>query len=511
MAQNILVLNMGMKSIRCIIFDALGRKLSSASKPISSAINDNTVEQNPVEWWTKATQVMSKAIYDSGIKHIDYITVTTSASCLVCIDSKGKALGKAIMVSDKRAIAESTEISSLPQFHNILNATGLKMSPSLMLPKILWLKHHIPENFENAEYFLTPNDFLIYMLTGAITTDYLNALKYHYNATTRSYPQELLDVLGISDKKFPEVVEIGYKIGKIKDSVAKTVNMNSDAKVIISSYDAICSFIGSGVTEEGETSDVSGTVTVFRTLSKRNMMSNNSQVYSMPFYQEGFNIVGGSNNLGGGLIEWVKQCYYTKEEYPYEVMQKEAGESELGARGIIFLPYLLGERAPLWNDEARGIFFGLERMHTRKDMTRAVFESTGFIDKSFEEAIKATGIEISSVRISGGLARLNLISQIKADILGKEVIVLSEFETTALGAAMMVFCTQGIFDSLKEAASRFVKVRMIIKPNSENHKKYNLMYDLYKDTYETNKDLFEKRIKILESIRTNKETRIENL
>lgn len=187
---------------------------------------------------------------------------------------------------------------------------------------------------------------------------------------------------------------------------------------------------------------------MFRTLTRKETCKS-SKIYSMPYYNENAKIIGGSNNLGGGLIEWVKQCYYLNDEYPYEIMEKDAAESDIGARGLVFLPFLLGERAPIWNDNARGVFFGLERMHTRKDMTRAVFESTGFIDLSIIDAIKETGTDVSSVRLSGGLARINLISQIKADVLGKDVLVLSEFETTASGAAMMVLTGQNIYPDMK--------------------------------------------------------------
>ena len=150
-------------------------------------------------------------------------------------------------------------------------------------------------------------------------------------------------------------------------------------------------------------------------------------------------------------------------------------------------------------------------MHTRKDMTRAVFESTGFIDLSIIEAITETGASIDSVRLSGGLARVNLISQIKADILGKDVMVLSEFETTASGAAMLVLLGQGIFADLKQVAERYAVVRMIIKPDMENNKKYTHMYELYKDTYRTLKGLFDERSRMLEKLRSDREVQIENL
>ena len=192
-------------------------------------------------------------------------------------------------------------------------------------------------------------------------------------------------------------------------------------------------------------------------------------------------------------------------------MEKDAGEASLGAGGIIFLPYLLGERAPIWDCNARGVFFGLERMHTRKEMTRAVFESTGFIDLDMIAAIEEAGIKINSIRLSGGLARLNLISQIKADITGREVLVLSEFETTATGAAMIALFGQKVYASLDEAAGRFAKVRMIIRPDDRNHAKYKQLYELYKETYQTLKPLFPKRMELTERLYRKKQVKIENL
>ena len=150
-------------------------------------------------------------------------------------------------------------------------------------------------------------------------------------------------------------------------------------------------------------------------------------------------------------------------------------------------------------------------MHTRKDMTRAVFESTGFIDLSIIEAIKESGVEVSSVRLSGGLARINLISQIKADILGKDVLILSEFETTASGAAMIALTGQGVYPDIKSAAEKFAIIRMIIKPNMVNNKKYMYMYELYKETYKTLEPLFKKRNELISNLKNEKEIQIENL
>lgn len=389
--------------------------------------------------------------------------------------------------------------------------TGLGSNPSLMIPKTLWVKNNRPELFEQVYKLLSPNDFLIAKFTGQYVTDYMNAHKWHYDMECRRYPLELLQEIGIPKGLLPEVTVPGTCVGTVITAAAEKTGLSTKTQVIASTYDAICSFVGSGALNEGEASDVSGTVTVFRAVSRKKIERPLERIQQLPYYEGGIHIVGGSNNLGGGLIEWVKQCYYQNETLPYELMEKDAGEASLGAGGIIFLPYLLGERTPIWDNNARGVFFGLERMHTRKEMTRAVFESTGFIDMDMIGAVEETGLSVRTIRLSGGLARLNLISQIKADITGREVQVLSEFETTAAGAAMIALYGQGVYGSLEEAVERFVQIRMIIKPDQRNHEKYKELYQLYQETYHTLKPLFPKRIQLTERLYGGKKIKIENL
>lgn len=508
---NILVLNMGMKSIRSIIFSPFGEKLASAARPIETFLSEELVVQDPAEWWEKARVVIRESLVDVGRDSIESITVTTSSACLVYVDQNGQELNKCIMVSDKRAQEESELIAKNSAFAAVKRATGLGMDAYLMLPKILWVKRNEPEVFAKVYKFLSPNDFLLARMTGRYVTDIFNAQKYHYDSQTQQYPVLLLKELGIPQESLPEVVAPGTQIGYLTESAAEYLGLRKETAVVATTYDAICSFFGSGVSEEGEASDVSGTVTVFRALSRKTGLRANDKIFLTACPQWNLNIIGGSNNLGGGLIEWVKQCYYTNEIYPYEVMEKDAGEAQPGAGGVIFLPYLLGERAPIWNPEARGVFFGLERMHTRKEMTRAVFESTGFIDMDMIQAIEATGMQVKKIRFSGGLARLNLIAQIKADITGLDIEVLSEFETTSTGAAMLALLGMGKFSDLRAAAEVFAAVRMIVKPNSINHKKYQELFRLYKDTYQTLAQLFKERMDIIHRIYSKHEVKIENL
>ena len=508
--KNVLVLNMGLKSVRSIIFTEDGIKLASASRPLKTFLNGDYVTQSPTEWWNKSIEVIKESI-ESANCDIDFITVTASSACLICVDKFGNELDKAIMVSDKRAISESVTLENNELFLNVLEATGLGANPYLMIPKIMWVKNKQPDLFHRTYKFLSPNDFLISKLTGKYYTDYFNAQKYHFDCNKNSYPINLLKLLGIEINTLPEVVPPGTEIGSISKETSNIINIKSDIKVVISTYDAICSFFGSGPSDEGDAVDVSGTVTSFRVLTKKNIPIKTTKIFNQPFNDLGINIIGGSNNLGGGLIEWVKQCYYLNENYPYEIMEKEARESKIGANGLIFLPYLLGERAPIWDNNARGVFFGLERIHTRQDMTKAVFESTGFIIKDMIDSIEAEGVLVGDIRISGGLSRISLISQLKADITGRNIIVLEDYETTSIGALIFTLVGTGKYKNVHEALEKLIVVRMIIKPNLSNYEKYKKIHKLYKSTYSTLKDLFIQRNILVDEIYSLEKSIIENL
>jgi xylulokinase len=509
MKSTVMVINMGMKSIRSIIFTENGKKLAFASKPLSTTLDGPYVTQDPVEWWEKAGEVARESMEFVDSK-IDFVTITASSSCLVCVDENVNSLMPCIMVSDKRCEDECASIKSMREFSSVYSSTGLEVSTSCMLPKIYWVKQHESNIYSKTYVFLSPNDYLNAKMTGAFATDVFNGMKYHYDVSAEAYPVKLLHELDIAECLLPEVHDVGYSLGLVSAEACKHLGIAEGASAILSTYDAIASFFGSGVQEEGDACDISGTVTTFRALSFKDTLTPSIKVLTMPWLIKGLNIVGGSNNLGGGLIEWARQCFYGNEDNPYEIMEHEASESTVGAQGLVFLPYLLGERAPLWDNMVRGAYFGLDRRHTRNDMVRALFESTGFIDADFVDSIEETGVSINTIRLSGGLARIALVNQIKADATGKEVHLLSEFETTASGAAMLVFEAAGIL-SHEEAVHRFASVRAIILPNQANYELYSKVRELLRKFYQQTKGLYKERQALLDEQPMYSGRKIENL
>ncbi len=486
-----LVINLGLKSIRAIVFDSLGETYFQDSYTINTLVHGNEVEQDPNEWWDKMCTLLKEIGKNKELaQDIKKMTFTSSSSCLVCVDEKGEPLRNAIMVSDRRS---EKEVKFL-QDKGGQKVADKKVDVSLMIPKILWLKKNERKTFDRTKYFVSPNDFFIGKLTGKFVTDSYNASKYYYD---QKWPRELLKLIDIEGIGLPDVKNIGTTVGEILPVYKKCFGIN--AEVVLTTYDAICSIFGSGICREGDSSDVSGTVTSIRTILDNKLIDPQQRIFTMDSLNKGQYIIGGSNNLGGGIIEWTKELLVPDNDDPYAQLIKEATESSPGSNGIIFLPYLLGERCPIWDPDARGIFFGLQRGHQRKQMLRSIFEGIAFNVRTMIEVFRDLDIKTNRLMVSGGLTRIRLISQIKADVLDMEVCVADNLESTALGAAIIMAVSANCYENVAEAAEKMVKIKAVFKPNKDLVNFYNDMYSIYlsvymgmKNTYRMHRSLHDK-------------------
>lgn len=507
-----IVVNLSLRSIRLIVFDSKGVKIYEDWLPVRTYIDGLSVEQDPNEWWSLLCELLRKFGQQHSRIHVSAITVTSSALCLVVVDKSGRVLQKAMMVSDKRAIDEAEALKRfLPEFQ--LEGKPLKIDSSFMFPKILWIKKHSPRIFSNTRYFLSANDFLISMISGKVITDVFNSQKFYYDAANQRYPKKVLDVSGVRKSQLPAVVEPGTVIGGVLADLGKEFPFLSNSIVVVSTYDALCALFGSSTYEPGELNNVCGTCSSYRILSNDKAASA-PRLLEQKFTSENLTIIGGSNNLEGGVLEWAKECYYSDapkdDNQLYALMEKEAGESSLGANGLLFMPYLIGERLPISDAFVRGMFFGMERFHTRKDIIRSVFEANAFQAKLMLEEFEKSGIEISAVNMSGGVAKLKLAAKIRADVLGIPVHVLSEVETTALGAFILTQKARGKFRSIQDG-KHLVQIKHTYLPNMHNHNCYASLLMLYKELYTANAGIFKKRHEIFEGMIHYQRRVLENL
>ena len=503
-----LVINLGLKSIRGIVFNQEGKQIYTTSRAVYSNLIDHKVEQDSREWKIKLENILteiSSIDYLNG--KIEYITSTTSSSCIFGIDDKGNPLTKVMMVSDKRAYKEAQEIET------IINSQGEKSivncPESSIISKALWAKRNNPEVFSEVKCWIGAGEFLNYYFTEEVFTDTLNASKGFFN--DGNYHEDLINNVGLDVNTLPIVREMGYELPVVK-KIKTTFNLSPKCKYILTPYDAICAVVGSFDGDKKTACDVSGTVTSVRVLSDHGLNAGKGLILSQKLGNHDKFLIGASNNLGGGIIEWLKQAFYNEaDKNVYYIMENNAHEISIGAHGILFLPYMLGERAPFKNANAKGSFFGVNRSSTIKEFTRAVFESTAFVSNDLLKLITSNGLDIESMTVSGGLARFDLINQIKADVTNKRIKVIENFESTSVGAFILMMISLNRFNSIEEAASKIIKIRKIINPSEDNHKVYHEFFMFYKKLNERLLPMYNDHYNLRKQIKSFASETISNL
>lgn len=500
-----LVINLGLKSIRGIIFNVEGEQLYSKAFPVQTALFQERVEQDATEWMELLDKILSDiATYTNLGPQIRFITATTSSSCLVGVNEQLEPATPVVMVSDKRASSEMAEIKATEGYEAI-QANGLSCGTSSLIPKIYWFKRNDPETYSTVKHWLGAAAFINLYITGELVTDTMNAGKALYSGG--DYEREFIERLGLDPGLLPEVLSIGTTL-PVKDDLKRKYKFSDDCTFVLTTYDAICAVIGSTDGRDTTACDVSGTVTSIRVLHHNEFPPRPGVLLNQKLSFLDKYITGASNNLGGGIIEWYKQAFFLeKDNDVYFKMEDQAQKTRVGAGGIIFIPYLLGERAPFISSDATGTFFGIGRNSTRRNFTRAVFESTAYVTRHLIELIEQTDLKIDTIRVSGGLARFDLINQIKADVTNKEVHVVENFESTSIGAFILMAIATGSYASLQGALSQVVRVRKVISPSKANHQVYSEYFQLYKDLNSSLMDLYP-RHKSLKMLSTSHESEV---
>jgi len=503
-----LIVNLGLKSIRVIVFDRNGSQVFSDSKPVHTFILNNYIEQDANEWLERLDELLIDLKETTRlITAIEHVTVTTSSSCILGVDRNFNPKTKVIMVSDKRS---SEQVELIKKFDGT-NKEFSPISTSYTIPKVLWFKEHL-SNFDEVKFWVGSGEFLNYFFTQKIFTDPLNASKSLYKEGS-GYRKDLFGKLGLSVKSFPEVKPIGHTVD-ISEKIKKNYGFKKNCLFTLTTYDAVCSVLGSYNSLENNACDVSGTVTSVRMLIDKNKIKNikNKSPYLIVQKIDLIDkvIIGASNNMGGGIIEWLKQAFYDENDSDvYYRIENDAIKSGLGSNGILFLPYLLGERAPFNSTNIRAEFIGINRSSRHYDFTRAAFEATAFVTNDLLLLIK--DLNPKSLSVSGGLARFDLINQIKADVTGLPVYVLGNFESTSLGALILCILANDKSLTYQEIAKDIVQIRKVIYPNRKNQDIYKQYFEYFTEHRNLVKDSYNEHEKVYKMIDSFRKKNIRNL
>jgi xylulokinase len=415
-------------------------------------------EQDPEAWWGALTSAV-RYLAASGKADIVAIAVDGHGPTLVAVDANGRPTRPAIIWQDSRAVDEQAELA---------RATGLEGWSLAGLPAALWVERHEPDVAAATRSYLATWDFLALRLTGRAATSLL---------ADQPFPSPAeLEAAGIPAGRLPAPVRAGDVVGQLTAEAASQLGIEPSIPVVAGIVDAWASFHGAGMTAKGDAIDVGGAAGGFGVYWDEPVRVPGSFVTIAPL--PALYSVGGAMAATGRAIDWFRTQVVAGIDST-EVMLEEAAATPAGANGALFLPYLAGERSPIWDPTARGAFVGLTLDHSRGHLTRAILEASALAIRHVAEPILAAGVGVAEMRVCGGPARSETWNQIKADVTGFVVAVPAVLETAVVGAAILGAAGIGAYPDVPAAIHGMSRVARRLQPNDDNRDLYDTAFDAY--------------------------------
>ncbi len=481
-------LDLGTSAVKVGLFDTGGRLLCRARRAYSLYTpRPGWAEQEPGEWWAATCEALRETLAEVDAGRVAAVGLSGQAPSQVLVAAGGTPLGRAIVWSDRRATAEAdwlAERITPEQAHawtGCTFVTGVSQPPA----RLLWLKAHRPDDWARCAAIVQPKDFVALRLTGRATTD-INSAFCLYNPQAGRYAAEFLALLGVEPEKMPPVLDPTDLAGHVTPDAAAATGLRPGIPVVIGTVDAWCEIIGCGGIAPGCAVDVTGTSEVVALVTERPV--DGDGVASAPLAAGARSPhlywVGGPMQAGGAALVWLARCFYGQERPDFGLLEAEASAVAPGAGGLLFLPYLQGERAPVWDPTARGAFVGLTGRHARAHCARAVYEGVAFAVRDLLERCQAAaGIAPDVLRVSGGGSASAFWNQVKADVTGLPVQRVAVPDAACLGAALLAAIGVGFFQNLDEAAGAMVRVGGIFDPIPAHVSRYDELFAAWRQLY----------------------------
>ncbi len=445
-------------------------------------------EQNPEDWWNAVKQGIKAVLTGRKSEDVKGIGMTGQMHSLVIIDKHENVPMPAILWNDQRSIEETHYLNHDIGIDFLKKHTGNIAFPGFTAPKLLWLKKHKPEIFNNIKYIMLPKDYIGYKLTGKVFTDVSDASgTLYFDVENRKWSKEMLNIIGISENMLPKVYESYESAGMLSLHVQNEFGLSPEVKVAAGAGDNAAGAIGSGVTEEGSALVSLGTSGVVFAPQDQFESAENTGLHMFCDASGKYHAMGVVLSAASCLKWWTEEV----QKGSYEELLEEASEVPRGSRGLYFLPYLTGERTPINDPYARGSFIGLSPLHKRAEMTRAVLEGVAFALYESVHLLNKKEKVIHSVKLIGGGSKNKLWANVIAEVFGVDVEVLSHLGEPALGAGMLAMVAADEYETIQACLMQVLKMDKVIKPNDENHLFYLERFSMYKKMYNSLKSCFE--------------------
>lgn len=463
-----------------------------------------SAEENPDEIVDAVMSTVRDAVAQLPLyaaPSIRAVVFSTVLHSMMILDDNGERLTGLITWADVRSADDARRLREAFDPREFYARTGCPLHSVFLPAKIAWLKQREPEVWRRSRFIASIKEYVIYRLTGKLVCDQSVASGTGLmNIYSREWDRWILDSLGLEEGGLGTLVTPFAIVGDVSSDVARQWGLKAGTPIVIGGGDAALSNLGAGAVGQGSIALMVGTSSAIRTVTRKPMLDPMERTWCYYLAEDNW-IVGGASNSGGNVLRWFRDGFDIEAVKkamaagmnPYDALSAYASEVPAGSNGLLFLPFLSGERSPGWQADARGIMVGLSLQHGVKHMVRAGMEGAAFQLYSIFEVLQELCGELREIRASGGFTKSDVWLQIMADVFGREISVPAVREGSAIGAAMIAMVATGRFKDFKDMADRaadIIKIERLIEPQPPVHRLYMDIYEQYKAVYSKLKDQF---------------------
>ena len=481
-------IDLGTSAVKLLLMDETGHihKIVSKEYPLYFP-NPGWSEQKPEDWYEQSMAGLKELLSECDKSKVAGISFGGQMHGLVILDSDDNVIRPALLWNDGRTYEECDYLNNVIGKDKLSEYTANISFTGFTAPKILWVKNKEPENFARIAKIMLPKDYLAYKLSGVHCTDVSDASgMLLFDVKNRCWSKEMMEICDVKEEQLAKVFESYEVVGTLKPDVADELGLSTDVKIIAGAGDNAAAAVGTGTVGDGRCNISLGTSGTIFISSDSFGVDENNALHSFAHADGHYHLMGCMLSAASCNKWWMEEIMQTKD-----FAGEQKAIEKLGENHVYFLPYLMGERSPHNNPNARGTFIGMTMDTTRADMYQAVLEGVGFALRDSFEVAKSLGIKIERTKICGGGAKSPLWKKIIANILGIKVDIIESEEGPGYGGAMLAAVGCGEFASVEEAADKLVKVIDTVEPDAELTAKYDVRYNQFKQIYPTVKPVFD--------------------
>ena len=479
--------DLGTSAVKLLLMEESGKieKIVSREYPLYFP-HPGWSEQNPEDWMKEAMAGIKELTSEIDRSQVAGIGCGGQMHGLVTLDAEDHVIRPAILWNDGRTGAETEYLNTVIGKDKLSQYTANIAFAGFTAPKILWMKKNEPENFAKVKKIMLPKDYLAYCMTGSFCTDLSDASgMLLLDVKNRCWSKEMLEICGITEEQLPKLYESWQVVGTLKPEIASELGLSADVEFVAGAGDNAAAAVGTGTVGDGQCNISLGTSGTVFISSKDFGVDENNALHSFDHADGRYHLMGCMLSAASCNKWWSEEILHTKD-----FAKEQEGIVKLGENQVFFLPYLMGERSPHNNPDARAVFFGMSMDTTREEMTQAVLEGVAFGLRDSLEVARSLGIKIERTKICGGGAKSPLWKKIIANVMNLKVDVPAVEEGPSMGGAMLAAVGCGAYPDVETIAEKFVHVVETVEPDPELVAKYEERYQKFKKLYPTMKELF---------------------